>query len=153
MDLTGIYYIVEGTIYQSPSLAHLLSSRILTSLHHLSTGFEKVKSSVRFSTAFPQGHYLWEEQEESLKKYKKELISQSEHDQASVDKKGQDVSLIGQQATFRLAQRMNDLILRMADEPFTCQESEIVSSHPIELKKEESVKLESADALKVNQRG
>lgn len=42
--LTGIYYIVQGTIYQAPTLDHVLKSRLRTSLYYLQSAFEQSTS-------------------------------------------------------------------------------------------------------------
>ncbi|TPX70466.1 hypothetical protein CcCBS67573_g06552 [Chytriomyces confervae] len=56
LDLLAVYYIVEGTIYQSPDLFTLLSNRLLTSLHQIKTAFSAVKEEARFQPARP---YHW----------------------------------------------------------------------------------------------
>lgn len=44
--LTGIYYIVQGTIYQAPTLAQVLKSRLRTSLYYLQSAFEQSQSEI-----------------------------------------------------------------------------------------------------------
>ena len=44
VKLTGIYYIVQGTIYQAPLLSEILENRLLTSLHYLKSAFDKLES-------------------------------------------------------------------------------------------------------------
>lgn len=45
VKLTGIYYIVEGTIYQAPTLSQVLKSRSRTALYHLQSAFEQSMDS------------------------------------------------------------------------------------------------------------
>ncbi|KAJ3072425.1 Mediator of RNA polymerase II transcription subunit 6, partial [Quaeritorhiza haematococci] len=65
VDLIGIYYIIEGTIYQAPDLYTLLSNRILTSLHFVEKAFVEAREEARFHPA--QG-YLWAVDEEEAAK-------------------------------------------------------------------------------------
>ncbi|KAJ3202986.1 Mediator of RNA polymerase II transcription subunit 6 [Entophlyctis luteolus] len=60
VDLSAVYYIAEGTIYQSPDLSTLLSNRVLTSLHHITSAFSCVSSEARFQPARPY-HWGFEE--------------------------------------------------------------------------------------------
>ncbi|ORY40406.1 hypothetical protein BCR33DRAFT_719401 [Rhizoclosmatium globosum] len=60
-ELLAVYYIAEGTIYQSPDLFTLLSNRILTSLHHVQHAFSTVSQESRFQPARP---YHWGYEEE-----------------------------------------------------------------------------------------
>ncbi|KAI9332983.1 MED6 mediator sub complex component-domain-containing protein [Obelidium mucronatum] len=61
VELLAVYYIVEGTIYQSPDLFTLLSNRVLTSLHHVQTAFSGISQESRFQPARP---YHWGYEEE-----------------------------------------------------------------------------------------
>ncbi|KAJ3413876.1 Mediator of RNA polymerase II transcription subunit 6 [Chytridiales sp. JEL 0842] len=55
-ELLAIYYIVEGTIYQSPDAFSLVSNRLLTSLYHVRAGFETLRAEFRFQ---PSQGYHW----------------------------------------------------------------------------------------------
>jgi mediator of RNA polymerase II transcription subunit 6 len=41
VTLTGVYYIVQGTIYQAPTLSQVLKNRLSTALYHLQAAFEQ----------------------------------------------------------------------------------------------------------------
>ena len=45
VKLTGIYYIIQGTIYQAPLLSSVLKNRLSTCLYYLQSAFEKLEES------------------------------------------------------------------------------------------------------------
>ncbi|TPX56425.1 hypothetical protein SpCBS45565_g08419 [Spizellomyces sp. 'palustris'] len=60
VDLLAAYYILDGTVYQTPDLHTLVSNRILTSLHHVQKLFDGALADSRYHPAL--GHY-WKEDE------------------------------------------------------------------------------------------
>ncbi|KAJ3125818.1 hypothetical protein HK098_008206 [Nowakowskiella sp. JEL0407] len=68
-ELLATYYIIEGTIYQSPNLATLLSNRILTSLYYIQKGFHDIVPSVRFH---PARGYTWESEDQYAEKQREQ---------------------------------------------------------------------------------
>lgn len=57
-DLLAVYYIVQGTIYQSPVLHSLLSNRVLTALHHTRSAIELASHGYDFH---PMKGYEWKQ--------------------------------------------------------------------------------------------
>jgi hypothetical protein len=76
-ELLAIYYIVEGTIYQSPTLGHILSNRLLTSLYHINQAFDKAQASARFH---PIQGYHWDTDEPAIEKARNEMIKAAKKD-------------------------------------------------------------------------
>ena len=72
------YYIIEGTIYQSPSLGAILANRLvdipfniqMTSQYFLNKAFQMTMEQSRFH---PMQGYRWISEEEDIEKRKKEL--------------------------------------------------------------------------------
>ncbi|KAJ3328089.1 Mediator of RNA polymerase II transcription subunit 6 [Blyttiomyces sp. JEL0837] len=62
-DLLAVYYIVEGSIYQAPDLFSLISNRLLTSIHHVSTAFSNISNEARFD---PSSGYRWSFEEQQI---------------------------------------------------------------------------------------
>ncbi|XP_040577939.2 mediator of RNA polymerase II transcription subunit 6 [Lepeophtheirus salmonis] len=56
MPLTD-YYIVAGIVYQAPDLGSVLNSRILSSVHHLSSAFEEARHYAKYH---PSKGYWWD---------------------------------------------------------------------------------------------
>lgn len=48
VELKALYYVIEGTIYQSPDLGYLLNSRIQTSLWYLQKALYQVDDLVEY---------------------------------------------------------------------------------------------------------
>ncbi|KAJ3183983.1 Mediator of RNA polymerase II transcription subunit 6 [Gaertneriomyces sp. JEL0708] len=69
VDTIGAYYVIEGTVYQSPDLYTLLSNRIYTSLHHVESAFQEVQSQATYHPAM--GNY-WKADERLVKKARKD---------------------------------------------------------------------------------
>ncbi|KAJ8962787.1 hypothetical protein NQ318_001186 [Aromia moschata] len=65
------YYIIAGVVYQSPDLATVLNSRLLSAVHHLQSSFEESSSFARYH---PSKGYSWDfkSQRPSVDKAKKE---------------------------------------------------------------------------------
>lgn len=57
LEPLAMYYVLEGDVYQAPSIHAILSSRILQSLHHLRKSFEVMQNATTVSN---QGKYTWE---------------------------------------------------------------------------------------------
>ncbi|KAI8895544.1 MED6 mediator sub complex component-domain-containing protein [Globomyces pollinis-pini] len=74
-ELVAIYYIVEGTIYQSPSLSTLLTNRVLTSTFFLTKAFEVGKDNSRFH---PVQGYRWVTDEPAIQESRKELVERAD---------------------------------------------------------------------------
>lgn len=51
------YYIIAGIVYQAPNLENVFSSRILSTVQHLQSGFEEASS---FSRYHPNKGYTWD---------------------------------------------------------------------------------------------
>jgi mediator of RNA polymerase II transcription subunit 6 len=66
----AIYYIIEGTIYQAPTLGHILSNRLLTALYHINQAFDKAQAAARFH---PIEGYHWDTDEPGMEKAREEL--------------------------------------------------------------------------------
>ncbi|KAJ3388036.1 Mediator of RNA polymerase II transcription subunit 6 [Lobulomyces angularis] len=71
VDLMGLYYIINGTIYQSPDLFLLLSNRVLTSLHYVEKAFADIQAECNFH---PTKGYVWKNIEELEMKNYDELL-------------------------------------------------------------------------------
>ncbi|KAJ3107477.1 Mediator of RNA polymerase II transcription subunit 6 [Phlyctochytrium planicorne] len=61
VELMGMYYIIEGTIYQAPDMATVLSNRLLTSLYLVKSAFSDFRDQNQFHPTF--GHQLREERD------------------------------------------------------------------------------------------
>lgn len=57
VELLAAYYVLQGAVYQAPSIHSILSSRILQSVRHLKNGFETMKNATVLSST---GKYLWD---------------------------------------------------------------------------------------------
>ncbi|KAI9201892.1 MED6 mediator sub complex component-domain-containing protein [Polychytrium aggregatum] len=84
--LIGLYYIIEGTIYQAPDLATLLSNHMITSLHHVQKAFDEAVTSVRYH---PSHGYMWSIDEEAIVK---SVAKSKEEAEASQDPAGTAVA-------------------------------------------------------------
>ncbi|XP_078034817.1 mediator complex subunit 6 [Augochlora pura] len=51
------YYIIAGVVYQAPDLASVVSSRLLSTVHHLQSAFEEASSCSRYH---PSKGYYWD---------------------------------------------------------------------------------------------
>ncbi|KAI5730777.1 hypothetical protein M8J76_017285 [Diaphorina citri] len=51
------YYIIAGVVYQAPDLASVISSRLLSTVHHLQSAFEEVNSLSKYN---PNKGYSWD---------------------------------------------------------------------------------------------
>ncbi|XP_066591331.1 mediator of RNA polymerase II transcription subunit 6 [Prorops nasuta] len=51
------FYIIGGVVYQAPDLASVVSSRILSTVHHLQSAFEEASSCSRYH---PSRGYTWD---------------------------------------------------------------------------------------------
>ncbi|QQP52395.1 Mediator of RNA polymerase II transcription subunit 6 [Caligus rogercresseyi] len=51
------YYIIAGIVYQAPDLGSILNSRILSSVHHLSSAFEEARHYAKYH---PSRGYWWD---------------------------------------------------------------------------------------------
>lgn len=57
LEPLAMYYVLDGDVYQAPSVHAILSSRILQSLHHLRKAFETMQNA---SVVSVQGKHWWE---------------------------------------------------------------------------------------------
>ncbi|KAJ3258257.1 hypothetical protein HK103_003738 [Boothiomyces macroporosus] len=62
-ELLAIYYVIEGTIYQAPSLSSVLTNRTMTSLFYLNKAFDVGTENSRFH---PLQGYRWLSDEPEL---------------------------------------------------------------------------------------
>ncbi|KAK2585636.1 hypothetical protein KPH14_010260 [Odynerus spinipes] len=51
------YYIIAGVVYQAPDLASIVSSKLLSTVHHLQSAFEEASSCSRYH---PSKGYYWD---------------------------------------------------------------------------------------------
>ncbi|XP_026674286.1 mediator of RNA polymerase II transcription subunit 6 isoform X2 [Ceratina calcarata] len=51
------YYIIAGVVYQAPDLASVVSSRLLSTVHHLQSAFEEASACSRYH---PSKGYYWD---------------------------------------------------------------------------------------------
>jgi len=54
--LLAVYYIAQGVVYQSPTMHHVLTSRLLHCVHNLRKSFLELQQHVRVT---PAGKYQW----------------------------------------------------------------------------------------------
>lgn len=118
VDLTGILYIIDGTIYQAPSIESLLQARLLTAHHHLSKGLQSLEQSARFAPSLvPQGSdpCLWAEQVERWENARKDLLAKDALKNNSTDTHNattpdEDSAAMGRMALGALSQRIAEIL-------------------------------------------
>ncbi|KAJ3117393.1 hypothetical protein HDU96_006918 [Phlyctochytrium bullatum] len=64
VETLGTYYIIDGTIYQAPDLATIVSNRVLTSLYLVKTAFSEFQKKIDFTPS--RGHYFEDKAEEQV---------------------------------------------------------------------------------------
>lgn len=74
VELLSLYYIVEGSIYQTPTIGHILSNRLMTSLHFVNRAFDIGREASRFH---PVQGYHWDSDEKDIIKQRNEIIKTS----------------------------------------------------------------------------
>ncbi|KAJ3319974.1 hypothetical protein HDV06_005792 [Boothiomyces sp. JEL0866] len=97
-ELLAIYYVIEGTIYQAPSLS------LLTSLFYLNKAFDLGTENYRFH---PLQGYRWLSDEPAIKVARKELIEAAN----ASDKNAQLSTANDQRIAFEFQTQMDQIIV------------------------------------------
>nr|KAJ3419306.1 Mediator of RNA polymerase II transcription subunit 6 [Polyrhizophydium stewartii] len=130
-ELIAVYYIVEGTIYQSPNLLHLLANRVRTSLYFSQQALKKASEAYRYHPIlgyrwstdpdlFEHLHRSNEERKRLNAHHEESSVAPQTDDQSGSNKQTQNhveqtsaaavTSLDEQRRAFHFSQRLDDLI-------------------------------------------
>jgi mediator of RNA polymerase II transcription subunit 6 len=94
------YYILAGTVYQAPDVNTVITSRILTGVHHLLSAFDEVHSYMRYH---PTKGYSWDfgkdnqaDKEKEQEKLKEKNKEKAKEDHSSIFQKRRVDLLLGE---------------------------------------------------------
>ncbi|CAN8075839.1 unnamed protein product [Agarophyton chilense] len=119
LEPLAMYYVLEGDVYQAPSIHAILSSRILQSLHHLRKAFETMQNATAVSN---QGNYSWEPPPVSLSEREDTSIAQtgaevlSSAEKSAIDSMLFDVLEKNRQIHAAHAEKMSTQVEKREDE-------------------------------------
>jgi hypothetical protein len=71
-SVTGLYWVADGRVSQSPSLLHTLQTRMQNSLFHIDQAFKKLEDLTELNIT---DGYKWKDEVADLKEQKKESLS------------------------------------------------------------------------------
>lgn len=126
------FYIIAGTVYQSPDLTTIISSRLLNAAHSLGSAFEETQSYSRYH---PSRDYWWHFKDQSLNQDK--------------DKKKQNLTKT-HTGTYFQRERV-DLLLRNFEQQFSVKKE--IDKNAGDEMKVEGVKMEVKVEAGVDRKG